>query len=263
MNSKKKTAKATPSARKPPSAGRSAPEPVEVKLSGERSLGAPGHMLLGQDNRPKLSREESLYRRILAAVEEQPGILQHELARRLEEKAIIVLSGVDQLLSRGQLARMERGELYRPGARSAPSPAEDDAPGEAPREPLPGDVTLFWARTVFTFYQMVRKAPGVSLEINRQWMRIFYLQKKLLAVRRYVHEARCEITVYGNFREPRAGDLLRQLGLSESRLSAGGDLVTFKCRGFAEVVQLRPQLARIVEYVGHQHYLKTSEGPRR
>ncbi|MBE7561129.1 hypothetical protein HS125_20135 [bacterium] len=257
MNDKKRTVKRAASSRKPPTR----PQPVEVQLASQRGSAYSPQVLAGQEYRPKLSREEALYRKILAAVEEQPGILQHELARRLGEKAIIVLSGVDQLLSRGQLARLERGELYLPAARPAAAAPEETA-AQAPREPERAEVTLVWARTVYTFYQMIRKAPDVSLEINRQWMRIFYLQRKILAVRRYVHEARCEISVYGNFREPRAAELLRQLGLSESRLSAGGDLVTFKCRGFSEVMRLRPQLARLVEYAGHQHYLVAAQSAR-
>jgi Winged helix-turn-helix DNA-binding len=227
---------------------------IEPENEGERRA----RIMSGSVDRPRVTREEALHRNILAAVEEKPGMTQPELARQLNEKAILVLSCIDQMVNRGQLTRLERGEIYPPGyASESQENEEEEYELLCKSQTLQAEHTLFWARTVMMFYQMVRKVEGISLDIDGQWLRIFYMQKKLIAVRRYVRESLCEVSIYGNFKETAAKDSLRGLGLANLRISPAGNLVTFKCRGIDEVMGARPQLVRLVEFVGHQRYLKS------
>ena len=210
--------------------------------------------------RPKLSREEALFRRVESAVEAHPGIAQHEVARRLGDKPILVLSVIDQMVNRGRLTRQERGELYLP--QSAPEQAGAELDPAELAAALRAESTLFWARTVWMFHQMVRRTPSVTVETSRQALRMFYMREKLLSVRRYSGEPRCEIAVYGSFREAEARQLLERLEVPETRIAAGGDLVTFICRGSEEVGALRPVLVRLVEYVGHRHFVQSEREDR-
>ena len=207
--------------------------------------------------RPKLSREEALFRRIESVVEAHPGIAQHELARQLGDKPILVLSAIDQMVGRRRMARMERGELYLPDSAPGREGPETD-PAEL-RAALSAQSTLFWARTVWMFYQMVRRTPSVVVETNRQALRMFYMEEKLLSVRRYTGKPRCEIAIYGDFHTDKARQMLERLGVPDTRIASGGDLVTFVCRGFDEVFALRPTLARLVEYVGHHLFVRAEE----
>lgn len=207
--------------------------------------------------RPKLSREEALFRRIENAVQAHPGIAQHEVARRLGDKPILVLSAIDQMVNRGRVARQERGELFLPEA--APDRAGSELDPAELVAAMRAESTLFWARAVWMLHQMVRRTPSVTVDANRQTLRLFYLEQKLLSVRRYTGEPRCEIAVYGDFQLEEARMLLERLEVPETRVASSGNLVTFVCRGFEEVQALRPVLVRLVEYVGHRHFVRCEQ----
>ena len=87
------------------------------------------------------SRGSRAVHRILEEVEDRPGCNVHDLAEKLGEKSIFVLSHADELVREGLLVRLDNGALYRSRDYYA-------SQGESPRETevTPDDGRRAWER---------------------------------------------------------------------------------------------------------------------